>query len=326
MNIIQALIALHILFATAAVTTVASVIDGHEIPDFGQLASLDSELKNYTYEKGASDQYRSEEDDNRTVHFVVSGKGYVFMFVLDGHGAPRWNDFVPFVKANLPRLVLAFLQEGKTPEEAIEMAHSSLQAYAVKNRIRDYGVCTAGSLIYFEGEKCFATCFNTGDTSVILVKSDRSTTTISTPHKYGGDPNETSRLEELQKNGNVVIGDHGRLRNSGMPEWEGIMVSNAIGDVKFPFISWKPHICTVEIPEEGRLIALTDGVTDYLPLDKIAKLACHNGDLLDSALNHAIHVHHLTSKHIDDMSYVQFDYLSFMSEEVAKGNQNPFVF
>jgi serine/threonine protein phosphatase PrpC len=316
---VEAFLALAIVLASATCDTFAEIVESQEFPDFSQLKSLDDEFSDTFCVYGESVQHRSGEDDSDHVRFKVAGKEYVLMFVLDGHGAPMYNPLVTIVKENLPRLVFLFLREGMHPEEAIERSHDLLHGYAMKKGFTHCGVCTAGALIYPQDEKCVATCFNTGDASVICVRDEKSQENVSTPHKYRGDPIETSRLKELQKNGKVVIDSNGRLRNPGMQVGYGIMVSNAIGDTIYPFISWKPHTRTIELHCEDKLFAVTDGITDFVN----SFVDCHSDSLPQSAYEIAKRMG-VPEHHIDDMSYVKFTLFYLISEQFSVGNETPF--
>jgi serine/threonine protein phosphatase PrpC len=249
---------------------------------------------------------RANEDTVCKCSFKLNGKTYTLMFVLDGHGSPSLtqisNEIVIETEKYLPALILQYLSEGASAEDAIKNAHLKLQAYFEdSNDFWNGGTCIGGALIF--GNTCVA--FNLGDITVGLVDSKGNHRELS-KHHNAANPEERKRLEDL----GINITEDGRI---GGPR--GIMVSGALGDKDFShYLSKIPHIETITLSPGDKIFVASDGVTggvifgrQYgLTIAEVANLVHENCDakkIVDAAIASLNWVH---PSSVDDASMIIF--------------------
>jgi serine/threonine protein phosphatase PrpC len=254
---------------------------------------------------------RANEDMVCKYSFELNGKTYTLMFVLDGHGSPSRtdkiiNEIVIQTAKYLPALILQYLSEGASAEDAIKNAHLNLQTHFEEmNGFKNAGTCIGGALIF--GNTCVA--FNLGDITVGLVDSKGNHRELS-KHHNAANPEERKRLENL----GVYISPDGRIGNA-------IMVSGALGDVvlKLFHLMKTPHIETITLSPGDKIFVTSDGViggNGYgLTFTRVAELIRENCDEKTIVSNAMDSLHWVDPRSVDDASCMIYSHDSQAHQE-----------
>jgi len=240
---------------------------------------------------GYSRPLRANEDWCNKFNFCINNINFTLILVLDGHGCPN-NKFQGSILNNVvndtAKYFCAILYENifnveftnSNIENSIIETHLKLQEYFNEiEELNTVGTCTGGVLIY--NDNCIA--FNLGDISVVHIDNNGEYRLLSNYHNTKN-MQEFERIKDLPyikilPSGNVLCNN------------KSISITGALGDSSMLFLNRKPHVSTIKLSKNDKIIVTSDGIigtNNYgITVEKLAEIVNTN-DILNIEIRIAI--------------------------------------
>jgi len=193
-------------------------------------------------------KHRDSMEDTHTIAENFGGKpNQVFYGIYDGHGGKETADFV---SRKLHENILAQLNSGLEPKEALRRAYLAIDSEALE--LSGNSGSTAVSALVI-GDRLYIA--NIGDARAVLSRKGKAVR-LSKDHK-AGDPQEKKRVEKAG----------GKITTSDIPRVEGrLALARSFGDKSLKkYVIADPYVTeTTLTPQDDFLILACDGVWDVL--------------------------------------------------------------